>query len=180
MSQVKIAVALGSNLGDRKKKLDEAREVLSSDLFEVSGLLVSEIVESEPWGIEDQPKYLNQVMYGTTQWCPVTVLQFLKKTEKELGRTENGHWGARVIDLDLLVYGSEIVNEPQLKVPHPHLMHRDFVLFPFISWCPGSSYPGLSLNYQQVWDKLMRDQNLKLTYRKYLENETNSTDDRRY
>lgn len=121
-------LGLGSNVGDRRHNLESARRRLSDQGAIV--LRTSSIRESEPYGVPDQPPFLNQVI--EVQW-PGTARELLaaaKAVEVAVGRTPTYRWGPREIDVDILLFGEEKVTEPDLQIPHPGLWQRDFVLVP--------------------------------------------------
>jgi 2-amino-4-hydroxy-6-hydroxymethyldihydropteridine diphosphokinase len=123
-------VGLGSNLGDRERMLWGAIHMLAFNP-EVDVVAVSSIRETEPVGIADQPRFLNAAVAVETELGPRALLDLLLSIERELGRTRDGpRFGPRTIDLDLLLYGDEVVDEPGLTVPHPRLHERRFVLEP--------------------------------------------------
>ena len=129
-------IGLGSNLGDR-----EATILRAADLVDASRL--STIRETEPWGYEDQPRFLNAVAEVETELSPRAVLDRLLDVERELGRRRDGpRWGPRTIDLDLLLYGDLVVDEPGLTVPHARLAERLFVLEPLAELAPARKIPG--------------------------------------
>ena len=129
-------VGLGSNLGDRERSIRRAAELIGA-------LRLSTIRETEPWGIEDQPLFLNAVAEVETDLPPRRLLDRLLEVERTLGRMRDGaRFGPRTIDLDLLLYGSEMVAEPGLTVPHPRLHERRFVLEPLAELEPGLVVPG--------------------------------------
>jgi len=129
-------VGLGANLGDREAAIRAAAEQLGARR-------VSAIVETEPWGYTDQPRFLNAVAEVETSLEPRAFLERLLEIERSLGRTRDGpRWGPRTIDLDLLVYGDAVVNEPGLTVPHPRLHERAFVLEPLAELAPSLNVPG--------------------------------------
>lgn len=129
-------VGLGSNLGDREGTILAAAERLGPDRL-------SPIVETEPWGYADQPRFLNAVAELETDLTPRGLLDRLLAIERELGRVRAGpRYGPRTIDLDLLLYGDEEVDEPGLTVPHPRLFERLFVLEPLFGLDPGLFVPG--------------------------------------
>jgi 2-amino-4-hydroxy-6-hydroxymethyldihydropteridine diphosphokinase len=132
---MKVYLGLGSNLGDRKENLRQACEFLESDYTTfVQG---SSIHETEPFGVEDQPKFLNMVCEIETELSPRDLLLFVKNIEKKLGRKKREKWGPREIDIDILYYGDLVVDEPDLKIPHPGIKERDFVLKPLEEIAPG-------------------------------------------
>jgi len=129
-------VGLGANLGDREAAIRAAAEQLGARR-------VSAIVETEPWGYTDQPRFLNAVAEVETSLEPRAFLERLLEIERSLGRTRDGpRWGPRTIDLDLLVHGDAVVNEPGLTVPHPRLHERAFVLEPLAELAPSLNVPG--------------------------------------
>ena len=129
-------VGLGSNLGDREATIREAAELIGARRL-------SKIIETEPWGNEEQPKFLNAVAEVETELEPRALLDLLLEVERQLGRDRDGtHWGPRTIDLDLLLYGDRVIDEPGLTVPHPFLHERLFVLEPLAELDPAMVIPG--------------------------------------
>jgi 2-amino-4-hydroxy-6-hydroxymethyldihydropteridine diphosphokinase len=129
-------VGFGANLGDREATIRRAASMLGPQRL-------SSLRETEPWGYEDQPSFLNaaaEIDWGQT---PRALLDRLLEIERELGRTREGpRFGPRTIDLDLLLYGNEVVDEPGLTIPHPRLHERLFVLEPLFELEPGLVVPG--------------------------------------
>ena len=129
-----MAVALGSNLGDRQALLTEAVARLSALL---EGLRVSTFHGTTPVGVPDpQPNYLNAVAVGMTTRTPRELLDALMDIERALGRTRPHHAAPRTIDLDLILYGFTVVDEPGLTLPHPRFRERAFVLAPLCEVAP--------------------------------------------
>jgi 2-amino-4-hydroxy-6-hydroxymethyldihydropteridine diphosphokinase len=129
-------VGLGANLGDREAAIRRALELLGV-------ARVSTLIETEPWGYADQPRFLNAVAELDTAEPPRVLLDRLLDVERELGRTREGpRYGPRTIDLDLLLYGDEELDEPGLVVPHPRLHERAFVLEPLAELRPDLVVPG--------------------------------------
>jgi 2-amino-4-hydroxy-6-hydroxymethyldihydropteridine diphosphokinase len=126
-NSVKVYIGLGSNLGDRKENLNRALEHLRI-IQGVHVLGVSTYVDTRPLGIIDQPDYLNAVAVIDTTLEPVVLLDELLHIEKRLGRVRRERWGPRLIDLDILTFGDVIVDHPRLKIPHPELQNRPFLL----------------------------------------------------
>jgi 2-amino-4-hydroxy-6-hydroxymethyldihydropteridine diphosphokinase len=123
-------VGLGANLGDREATIRRAAELIGARRL-------STIRETEPWGVEDQPLFLNAVAELDTKLPPRALLERLLQVERELGRTRDGaRYGPRTIDLDLLLYGASTIDEPGLTVPHPRLQERFFVLEPLAELDP--------------------------------------------
>jgi 2-amino-4-hydroxy-6-hydroxymethyldihydropteridine diphosphokinase len=129
-------IGLGSNLGDREALIRRAAEAIGA-------ARLSTIRETEPWGLEEQPPYLNAAAELETSLPPRGLLDQLLDVERELGRERVGpRWGPRTIDLDLLLYGDKVIDEPGLRVPHPYLLERRFVLEPLAELIPAQRIPG--------------------------------------
>jgi 2-amino-4-hydroxy-6-hydroxymethyldihydropteridine diphosphokinase len=118
-------LALGSNLGDRDAYLDAARRLLAE--HGVRLVRESSVRETEPFGVTDQPAFLNQLLEVEWRGTPRSLLDTVKTVEKEAGRTATYRWGPREIDVDILLFGTEQVDEPGLTIPHPGLADRQFV-----------------------------------------------------
>jgi len=129
-------VGLGSNLGDREGLIRRAADLIGATRL-------SSLHETDPWGHEDQPKFLNAAAEVETPLGAPQLLVFLLDVERRLGRERIGpRWGARTIDLDLLLYGEETIDEPGLVVPHPRLREREFALGPLAELVPSLKIPG--------------------------------------
>lgn len=129
-------VGLGSNLGDREAAIRAAAALLGPHRL-------SPIVETEPWGYADQPRFLNAAAELETELSPRELLDRLLAIERQLGRVREGpRYGPRTIDLDLLLYGEEAIEEAGLTVPHPRLAERLFALEPLFALDPGLFVPG--------------------------------------
>lgn len=135
-----VYLGLGSNLGDRAANLAEARRRLRAAVIVDA---VSRIYETSPWGLLDQPPFLNQVVRGRTALAPHELLTALKGIEAEMGRRASVRYGPRLIDVDLLVYGDAVVETETLTVPHPRMADRAFVLIPFAELAPNLLHPML-------------------------------------
>ncbi len=137
-------VGLGANLGPREVTLLRAVDLIAAtDGVEV--LEVSQLQETDPVGVVDQPIFLNGAVAVETTLTARELLDVLLSVERELGRVRTERWGPRTIDLDLLVFGDEVVDEPGLQVPHPHLRERRFALEPLAELEPELVIPGLGL-----------------------------------
>lgn len=133
-----VYLALGSNLGDRLANLKQAIAALTPQL-DVKAK--SQVYETLPWGYEDQPKFLNQVVKAKTYLEPEPLLRHLKRLEVALGRQESFPNGPRLIDIDILFYDELILYSPSLVIPHPRLHERAFVLLPLMDLDPELIHP---------------------------------------
>jgi len=122
----RVWLALGSNLGDRSGYLQAARAALPA--AGIALVRASRVAETEPIGVEDQPRFLNQVLEVETSLEPRPLLDTVKDIERQLGRTARQRWGPREIDIDILRYDGRSVDEPGLHIPHPELQNRPFLL----------------------------------------------------
>jgi len=134
-----VYLALGTNLGNRSENLVKVCAELKNF---VQIERVSHIYETPPWGITDQPKFLNQVLEVTTLLSPQDLLKAVKEIEVKLGRVPAERYGPRLIDIDLLVYGCHEVSSPNLTIPHPRLTERAFVMVPLAEIAPDLTLPG--------------------------------------
>lgn len=146
-----IFLLLGSNVGDRHAHLHAARKLI--DLKAGQELFHSEEYETAPWGRTDQPFFLNQALQIETDLSPLDLLHALKAIEKEVGRTDTERWGPRVIDIDILFYGSDIVELPELRVPHPYLPERRFALEPLAELAADFVHPVLHLSVKEMLER---------------------------
>jgi len=122
-----IYLGLGTNLGDRAENLRTALARLT-EVVRVTA--VSSVYETEPWGIREQPRFLNMAVGGVTELEPEALLAAVKNIEREMGRTDGVRYGPRLIDIDILLYDDRIVSMHGLVIPHPRLAERAFVLVP--------------------------------------------------
>jgi 2-amino-4-hydroxy-6-hydroxymethyldihydropteridine diphosphokinase len=130
---IRVIIALGTNLGDRMENLETAIAALAPF---VTVLERSPVYDTDPKYVTDQPRFLNMVLAGETGMEPSALLAFLKEIEIRMGRAEGERFGPRPIDLDILFYGDEIIDLPELTVPHPRLAERAFVLRPLSDIAP--------------------------------------------
>ncbi len=136
-----VFIGLGSNLA---KPLIQVRQALAalSQLPETKLLNDSGYFKSKPMGPLNQPDYVNAVAWLETSLEPMILLDYLQGVENKQGRVRKQHWGARTIDLDILLYGSRIINQPHLKIPHRGICERDFVYLPLLKLLPDIIVPG--------------------------------------
>lgn len=121
-------IGLGSNLGDREGNLRQALADIEQAGIKVAA--VSKFLESEPYGVTDQPKFMNAVARVETDLQPLALLDVLLGIENKMGRVRKRHWGERNIDLDLLLYDDVKMQTEKLTLPHPDMHNRDFVMKP--------------------------------------------------
>jgi 2-amino-4-hydroxy-6-hydroxymethyldihydropteridine diphosphokinase len=146
-----VYLALGTNLGDRAANLRVALAALPPA---VTVLESSPVYETPPWGVTDQPAFLNMVIQGKTRLAPLNLLKHLKLLETQLGRLPSIRYGPRKIDLDLLFYDDILLNTPALTIPHPRLHERAFVLVPLADLAPGLLHPVFGKTVQQLLAEL--------------------------
>lgn len=135
---VHVAVGIGSNVGDRLASLRFAEQALRGLLEETR---TSAVYETEPKEVTDQPRFLNACCVGRTDLPPRELLGALLELERRAGRRAGPRYGPRTLDLDLLLYGTTVVEEPDLVVPHPRMRQRGFVLVPLAELVPGWEVP---------------------------------------
>ncbi len=136
-------IGLGSNLGDSKEILTEAVAKIAT----LGQVKTSKLYQSPPMGPQDQPDYFNAVVQLDTDLAPLELLDQLQRFEQEAGRVRLRHWGERTLDLDLLLYGDERIQNERLTVPHVGVLERDFVLLPLLD-----IDPHLSVQDQKLQD----------------------------
>ncbi|MBS1522607.1 MAG: 2-amino-4-hydroxy-6-hydroxymethyldihydropteridine diphosphokinase [Bacteroidetes bacterium] len=149
---IDVFLLLGSNLGDRKAYLQKAIDLIETEL----GIVVqkSSVFETEAWGKTDEPNYLNQVVQVNTALSAQQVLEKILQIEIRMGRVREEKWGSRIIDIDILFYGQDIINEPGLIVPHPELHNRKFTLEPLNELAPNMQHPVLKKSIFQLKNEL--------------------------
>ena len=146
-------IALGSNLGDKEKNLRRALLLLTHQGVEV--VRVSSFLSTEPYGVTDQSQFLNAVACVRTSLAPLALLDVLLATELAMGRVRLRHWGERNIDLDLLLYEDVVLDTKRLRLPHPDMQNRDFVLLPLAEIAPELKHPMLQKTIYELKENLM-------------------------
>ena len=145
-----VHLGLGSNLVDRKEFLSMACNQLRSEV--IRGFRASSIYESEPLMKMQQPKYFNMVVCGLTVLSPRELLKKCQQIELISGRIRREHWGSREIDIDILSYGSRIINKENLVIPHPEIENRSFVLMPMLELSPKWLHPKNGITVKELWE----------------------------
>lgn len=143
---------LGSNLGDSLKYLTDASNLISSRAGTIKAK--SSLYRTESWGKHDQPDFINKVIELETELFPDELLQGILAIEVELGRERNERWGSRTIDIDILLFGDQIIDQPNLKIPHPFLHVRRFTLEPLCEIAPSFIHPLFNRSIKALLDDL--------------------------
>lgn len=145
----KVYLLLGGNLGDKKQVFEETEKLLIERVGKMTRK--SRIYETEPWGFESTDLFWNQVLEFTVSLSPKEVLHEIQKIEQMLGRTRNEQqYGSRIIDIDILFYGNEIIHLPDLVIPHPRIQERKFVLMPLNEIAANLNHPVLQKTIGQL------------------------------
>ena len=145
-------IGLGSNIGDRNSSLEAASSLIIKEC-NASIIAKSGVKETKPVDYEDQPDFLNQVIKITTELTPVELLSVLKKIENDLGRVYRFSKGPREIDIDILLYDDVVIDSDILKLPHPEIIKRDFVLEHLLELDPELVEPVSKKKYSEVLDR---------------------------
>jgi len=142
------ALLLGTNLGSRMDNLEKAIAYIA----QVAGTIIkkSSVYETAPWGLKEQDNFLNCALLIETSLAPKDLLDQLLSIEKKLGRERTEKWGPRIIDIDILYYNNDIINEPDLKIPHPFLQDRRFSLVALNEISPDWEHPILKKTVSQM------------------------------
>ena len=149
-----VYLGLGSNLGDREANLRRALELLGDT---ISMEKASSLYDTEPWGYQPQPRFLNCVCEGRTSVGPQALLAAIKEVERAIGREPSFANGPRTMDVDILFYSRQVIKEPGLQIPHARLQERAFVLVPLAEIAPALLHPVLNLTVAELLRKLIDD-----------------------
>ncbi len=147
-----VHIGIGSNMGDRKANCMHAVKFMDESGFVVTK--ESSLYETEPWGMKEQPQFINMAVIAETDLTPEGALAALKSIEKKMGRQETPRWGPRSIDLDILFYDDRIITEKFLCIPHPLLHQREFVLLPLSEIAPDKWHPVLKKTVRHLREEL--------------------------
>ena len=158
-----VYLGLGSNIGSKKLNLERAIKAIS----ELKGIIVtksSSFYETEPWGKINQENFINAVIEIITDWPPEKLLKKLQEIEIKMGRQRLEKWGPRNIDIDILLFGDEVLDGQDLKVPHPYMRERLFVLIPLQEVNSAIKFPDDGMDIEEVLIKAKaREGNQKIT-----------------
>lgn len=155
------AIALGSNIGDRLGTMRQAVMLLEERSLRISAS--SDVFETPPWGMENQPRFLNACVLAETDILPRALLELLLNIESDLGRIRRYKWGPREIDLDLLFYDDQVFNESGLVLPHPQMHRRAFVLVPLVQIAPDWRHPVLGKSIRELAGSLDASSIIRIT-----------------
>ncbi|MFN8407036.1 MAG: 2-amino-4-hydroxy-6-hydroxymethyldihydropteridine diphosphokinase [Sphingobacteriaceae bacterium] len=152
-----VYLLLGSNLGDSEFYIYQAKQCIESEVGMI--LQASSLYQTAAWGKINQPDFINQVVLVSSSWDPQQVLSKVLTIESQLDRKRTDKWGARTIDIDILFYNDDCVNDVNLVIPHPYLHQRSFTLIPLLEIAPNYMHPILAKTigelYQEVSDDLV-------------------------
>lgn len=151
---MQVYIALGSNLGNKRRNLVTAAALLAERAGEVGA--ISSFYETEPWGFESEHSFLNAALMLETTLAPLDLLRLTQEVERELGRMAktDSVYHDRLIDIDLLLYGEEVIDQPGLQIPHPLMHRRAFVMTPMAEIAPAVVHPVLGKTMKALSDLL--------------------------
>lgn len=142
-----VCIQLGSNIGKRAEHLKSAQKLLSENMTLENS---SSIYETEAWGMKNQMPFYNQILIFRTNQSPYFLLKMCQKIEDIMGRSRDLHWGPRIIDLDIIFYSNKIIFSPELKIPHPWMQDRRFVLKPLVDIAKTWIHPIFGISAEQL------------------------------
>ena len=146
-------LGLGSNIGNKSKNLETAIKNINS-LENTKITEIATFIETEPYGYKNQDSFLNSVIKIETKFSPQTLLSKILEIELKMGRFRKIHWGPRIIDIDILYYEDLIIDELNLKIPHPEIPKREFVLKSLLEICPDKIDPKMNKTIKTLWREL--------------------------
>jgi 2-amino-4-hydroxy-6-hydroxymethyldihydropteridine diphosphokinase len=143
-----VFLLLGTNLGDRAANLKNAKDQIEADIGQI--IKSSSLYSTAPWGVANQPDFYNQVIQVSTLLDPFAVLRSSLLIEEKMGRIRKSKWGPRLIDIDLLFYGNEVIDSTELMLPHPGIQSRNFTLQPLVEIAPNYIHPLLNKSLTEL------------------------------
>lgn len=155
-----IILHLGTNDGFKVKNLLVAKHLIESNLGSV--ISSSSVYETSAWGVEDQEDFLNLALIIKTELSPEELLVGIQEIENKMGRIRHEKWGKRVIDIDILFYNQQIIKKANLKIPHPEITNRNFVLIPVYEIAPEFIHPELNKSITTLKDECQDTGEVKL------------------
>ena len=147
-----VHIGIGSNLGNREENCVKAIGLLLENGIAVTG--TSSMIETGPWGVTDQQKFINAAVEAHTELGPEELLAALKKIESDMGRLPSVKWGPRLVDLDILFYDDLVMKTDDLEIPHRYIKDRDFVLKPLAEIAPEKMHPVLKKSVRELLQEL--------------------------
>ncbi|MEA1973561.1 MAG: 2-amino-4-hydroxy-6-hydroxymethyldihydropteridine diphosphokinase, partial [Candidatus Cloacimonadota bacterium] len=157
---MKVYLGLGSNIGDRKKYIEAAKNLL--DHNETKIIQESEIIETKPYGYTDQRNFFNQIIIVETKLGPLPLLELCQSLEHVLNRKREIHWGPRTIDIDILFYENKIIDTERLIIPHPEIQKREFILKSLMEIAPDLIHPVLKKTIRLIYEELKSKKDKKM------------------
>ncbi|WP_414045468.1 2-amino-4-hydroxy-6-hydroxymethyldihydropteridine diphosphokinase [Macrococcus equi] len=144
-----VYISFGSNMGDREQQISDALNLLDN-VRDTSVKCVSSLYETAPVGGVEQDDFLNGIAEITTQLSPLELLDEIQAIELKLNRVRKIHWGPRTIDLDIVLFGAEVIDSEHLKIPHPFMHERSFVLIPLNEVAPNAVHPTMNKKISEL------------------------------
>jgi len=151
----RVFIGIGSNIGDRRRNIESAINSIRREGIKITK--ISGFYETEPWGVKNQPYFINGVIEVETELSPIKLLLLLKRIERDIGRKKAMKWGPREIDLDILLYDDIILKSEILNIPHPFLEDREFVLKPLCEIAPNLIHPVLKKPVREILNETGRE-----------------------
>jgi len=150
IKQEKIYLHTGSNLGRKEQYLKQARQLINKNIGPITAQ--SELFETEAWGLTDQPNFVNQALEAITNLSPVELMDQILSIELKMGRVRDQKWTPRLIDIDIIFFGDQIIKTEKLIIPHPFMHERNFVLIPLLEIAEDIIHPLFKLSVKQLYE----------------------------